>query len=363
MYLGLKVRLYPNKHQKLIIDIYIEGAKYVYNHFVSFSKQNEIYDIEVWRKELYSMMKKGTFEKLNDCDYYLLLYQLTLLKKAYDNYFRGAANEPKPKSKSAIVSAFKIGNSKGSIVINNNHINIQQLGNIKCKMSKDLSNKKVCSIIIKRIAEDTYEASILYETFIPFMEKTYRKVGIDIGVRKFITTSDNTFYFPIESLDKYEEKIRKLSRKLSNQTIGSNNWLETKKRIQKIYIHRKNYIKDTLNKATTDLVRKYDVIFMEDLSITKLLETQKSKNIRRKIVQSSLFMIREMMVYKCNMYGRKLVFIDRYYPSTKICSECGFRHDPLDSEIFECPVCGAKKDRDYNAAINIYRIGIKKITK
>lgn len=363
MFLGLKIRVYPNTQQKKLIDNYIDGAKFVYNYFLSYAINKEIFDIEIWRKELYSIMKRGKYECLDDCDYYLLLYQLTSLKKAFDNYFKGISNKPKPKSKSAVVSAFRLSNSKGSIAINKTHMIIQQLGSIKCKLSKDLSNKKICSVIIKRVACDMYEASVLYETYVPFMEKTYRKVGIDIGVRKFITTSDNVFYFPMNSLDRYEDKIRLLNHKLSNKTINSNSWLKTKKLIQKYHIHRKNYIKDTLNKATTDLVKKYDVIFMEDLSVKDLIADQKSKWIRRKIVESSLNLIREMLDYKCKMYGKKLVFVDRYFPSSKICSECGFRHDPLDSEIFNCPVCGAEKDRDYNAALNIYKAGLRKITK
>lgn len=363
MFLGLRIRLYPNMHQKNLIDTYIEGAKYVYNHFLNYAKENEIYDLEIWRKELYAMMKTGKYEKLIDCDYYLLLYQLSSLKKAFDNYFCGIANEPVSKSKTAIVSAFKLSNSKGSIVISNGHINIQQLGNIKCRLSKDLTDKKVCSVIIKRTADDFYEASILYETFIPFMEKTYRKVGIDIGVRKFITTSDNTYYFPIDTLNKYEGRIRLLNKELSKKKIYSNNWYKIKKKIQKLHTHRKNYIKDALNKATTELVKKYDVIFMENLSVKDLLANQKRKGIRRKIIESSLYMIREMLEYKCKMYGRKLIFIDRYFPSSKICSECGFRHDPLDSEVFICPVCGMQKDRDYNASLNIYKAGLKKLTR
>lgn len=363
MFLGLRIRIYPNIHQKKVIDTYIEGAKYVYNHFLNYAKEKEIYDLEIWRKELYAMMKRGTYDKLEECDYYLLLYQLSSLKKAFDNYFKGIANEPISKSKTAIVSAFKISNSKGNVTINKNHISLLQLGNIKCKTSKDLSDKKIYSVIIKRTADDIYEASILYETFIPFLEKTYRKVGIDLGVRKFITTSDNVFYFPVDSLSKYEEKLRELNKELSRKKMHSSNWYKIKKRIQKIHTHRKNYIKDTLNKATTELVRKYDVIFMEDLSIKALLNDQRRKNIRRKIVESSLYMIREMLEYKCKIYGRKLVFVDRFFPSSKICSECGFRHDPLDSETFICPVCGMQKDRDYNASLNIYKAGLRKIAR
>lgn len=363
MFLGLKVRLYPNTNQKKLIDTYIEGAKFVYNYFLAYAKNNEIYDEEIWRKELYQMMKKGGYEKIDQCDYYLLLYQLKSLKKAFDNFFKGIANEPRAKSKISVISAFKLTNSKGSIVVDNNHIVTQQFGRMKCKMSKDLSDKKICSIIIKRITNETYEASVLYETFVSFLKKTYRKVGIDIGVRKFITTSDNTFYFPVDSLYKYEIEIKRLNKLLSKKEYGSNNWNKLKLLIQKKHLHRKNYIKDTLNKATTDLVKKYDVIFMENLSIKDLLKEQQNKNIRRKITEASLYMIREMLEYKCNMYGRKLIFVDRYFPSTKICSECGFRHDPLDSEIFLCPVCGAKKDRDYNAALNIYKAGLRKITK
>ena len=360
MYLGLKIRLYPNNEQKNLIDKHIVGARYVYNYFLNYAKENNIYDIDVWKKELQTLISKDDKNELSCCDYYLLVYQLYCLKTTFDNYFKGIIEEPHFKNKSAIISAFKIQSKNQIVKVENNKLYIELLGYIKAKFSKDISNNKIYSVVVKRSSNDIYEASILYEAFVPFLKKTYRKVGIDLGVRKFITTSDKEFTIPMDNLNMIEEKIKTLQKLLSKKEKESNNWFRLKDKINKLYLHRSNYIKDTLNKATTQLVRQYDVIFMENLSIHELVKQQEKKYVRRKIMEASLNTIREMLTYKCKMYGKKLLFIDRFFPSSKICSECGFRHDPKDAEIFICPVCGLIIDRDYNAAKNIYKYGMSK---
>lgn len=360
MYLGLKIRIYPNKTQKEIIDEHIEGARYVYNYFLNYAKEKSIYDLEIWKKELQLLIEKKNKKELINCDYYLLMNQLYILKNTFDSYFKNLCLEPHFKKKTAIISAFKISNKNQNIIISNNHIYIELLGNLKAKISKDIKNNKIYSIVVKRTTNNIYEASILYDAFIPFFKKTYRRVGIDIGVRKFITTSDKEFILPPDNLKAIEDRIRRLQKLLSNKEKESNNWFKLKDKIAKLHIYRNNYIKDILNKATTKLVKEYDVIFMENISIHELVKQQEKKAVRRKIMESSLNSIREMLIYKCKMYGKKLILIDRFFPSSKICSECGFRHDPKDEETFICPVCGLTIDRDYNAAKNIYNYGMSK---
>lgn len=360
MYLGLKIRIYPNSKQKQIIDEHITGSRYIYNYFLNYAKENNIYDIDLWKKELQTLMSKNNLEELSKCDYYLLINQLYILKNTFDNYFKGLNNEPHFKKKSSIVSAFKIQNKNQIVRIENNKLYIEMLGYIKARFSKDISNNKIYSVVVKRTTNDIYEASVLYDAFIPFLKKTYRKVGIDIGVRKFITTSDKDFIVPMDNLKMIEDKIRTLQKLLSKKEKESNNYYRLKNKITKMHIYRNNFIKDTLNKATTSLVKSYDIIFMENISIHELVKQQEKKPVRRKIMEASLNSIREMLNYKCKMYGKKLILIDRFFPSSKICSECGFRHDPNDSETFICPVCGLEIDRDYNAAKNIYKFGMSK---
>ena len=361
MYLGLRVRLYPNKEQKQIIDDHVNGAKYIYNYFLSYAKENNIYDVELWKKELQILLSKSKSDGLNNCDYYLLLNQLYILKNTFDNFFKGLNEEPRYKKKSSITSAFKIQNKNQAIKIEGNRLFISFLGHVKARFSKDISSNKIYSVIVKRYASNIYEASILYDAVVPFLKKTYKRVGIDLGVRKFITTSDKEFIVPMDNLNLIENRIVKLQKILKKKEKESNNYYKIKEQIAKLHIHRTNYIKDVLNKATTKLVKEYDVIFMENISITELVRQQEKKYVRRKIMEASLNTIREMLNYKCKMYGKRLIFIDRFFPSSKICSECGFRHDPKDSETFVCPVCGLVIDRDYNAAKNIYKCGMSKL--
>ncbi|MCR5307710.1 MAG: helix-turn-helix domain-containing protein, partial [bacterium] len=195
MYLGLKIRIYPNSVQKKIIDEHIEGARYVYNYFLKYAKDNKIYDDTIWKKKLYTMMKNDNNDLLNNCDYFLLLTQLDVLKTSYDRFFRGTIkNEPYFKKKGALVSAFKIHNKNDSIKIEDNKIYIKMLGYMKFRNKKDISKNKIYSAIVKKTLDDIYEVSILYENTIAPIEKAYQKVGIDLGVRKFITTSDSNYY-------------------------------------------------------------------------------------------------------------------------------------------------------------------------
>ena len=359
MFLGLKVRLYPNKMQKEIIDNNIKASRYVYNYFLKYANDYEIYDINVWKKELFILVKSGNNAILNNACYFSMTKELYILNNAFDMYFKKKTNKPQYKSEFNRNVAYNVSNKNTEIKIMNNRIEVKDCGLIKCRCKKDLSNKKIFSIAIKKKMDNYYEASLLYMTTIQFFPKTYRKVGIDLGVRKLITTSNNEKFFNVEELDHIEEMIKINQRKLSNMVKKSSNWYKQKKRIEKIHLYKSNYIKDNINKITTHLIKKYDVIYMEDLSTNDLFKIQFNKRIRRKILESSFQTIRDTLVYKAKMYGKKVIFIDKFYPSTQICSECGFKHDPLDKETFICPVCGLEIDRDYNAAINILNIGEK----
>lgn len=358
MYLGLKIRIYPNKQQKDIINKNIQGMFYIHNYFIKYANKNKDYDINSWKKELFLILKRER-AKLYMCEAISLFKVLDDLKTTFNNYLSNNGGEPKEKSYDRCYGTFKLSNRNGAINLSATRIYIPLLGSVKCRYSKDITDKKICSIYIRRRAYDYYEVSVLYEAFVKYLDRTYRKVGIDLGIRKLITTSDGEKYLPFDDLCKIDDKIANIQRTMCRKVVGSNNHKKMVIRLEKEYIHKTNYIRDALNKITTELIKKYDVIYMEDISIKELVARQDIKRIRRKIYEYSLNTFREMMEYKTKMYGKKVVFINRYYPSTQICSECGFRYNPKESETFICPCCGCVIDRDLNAAINIYRYGIK----
>ena len=359
MFLGLKIRLYPNEKQKKQIDSNLIACKYIYNYFLKYANANEIYDIEIWKKELFRMAKCGKYDLLNGTDFYALIKELYILDRAFKMYFQNKANMPRVKNSFNNNVSVNISNKNNSIIILDKKIGVSNYGLIKCRYSKDVSKCRIYSVSIKKRMDDYYEASIMYESFVEYYKKTYRKVGIDIGVRKLITTSNNEKFFNTELLDKLENKIIENQKKLSRLVKYSSNWFKQKKVIEKLNMHKANYIKDNLNKITTYLVKKYDIIYMEDLSVKDLLQTQVKRRIRKKLLESSFNTIGVMLEYKAKMYGKKLIKIDRFYPSSQVCSECGFKHNPEDKEVFICPVCGLEIDRDYNAAKNILNYGLK----
>ena len=188
--------------------------------------------------------------------------------------------------------------------------------------------------------------------------KTGNSVGIDLGVRKLITTSDNDKYISELDIDRINNKIKKEQKKLSRCKLHSSNWNKQRKKLAKIYQYKDNYMLDTIHKATKAIVTKYDIIYMENLDIKYLLSKQKLKKHKRKMLTSSLGKIATLLEYKCKHYEKELKKINRYYASSQICSVCGNVYKVLASEVYKCPHCKLIIDRDYNAAINILNYGI-----
>ena len=190
------------------------------------------------------------------------------------------------------------------------------------------------------------------------LPKTGNSVGIDLGVRKLITTSDGNTYISDLDIDRINNKIRKEQKRLSRCELHSKNYNKQRKKLAKVYQYKNHYILDTIHKATKAIVEKYDVIYMENLDIKDLLKKQKLKIHKRKMLLSSLGKIMTLLKYKCECYGKELKKIERYYPSSQTCSHCGKTYRVGKSESYRCPHCKLIIDRDYNAAINILNYGL-----
>ena len=220
------------------------------------------------------------------------------------------------------------------------------------------TNVIIISVTVKLLKSGIYVASIIYECEKKALIKTGKSVGIDLGVRKLITTSNNETYISELDLDRINNKIRKEQRKLSKCELNSNNYNKQRKKLAKIYRYKDNYILDKIHKATKTIVTNYDVIYMEDLDIIDLLSKQKLKKHKRQMLTSSLGKIKTLLEYKCEHYGKVLKKIDRYYASSQTCSNCGKTYKVKSNEVYRCPHCSLVIDRDYNAAKNILNYGL-----
>ena len=354
---GIKIRLYPNDKQINILNIIFGHTRFVYNYFLNYSKNNNDYNYNNWSKLLTELKNNEETKFLKEADKFALQNSLKNLSVAYTNYFSKRAKEPVFKKKHNLQS-YRTNYTNNNIVLCEKGIKLPKLGIIKCKYKKDILNNKIISVTIKLLKSGIYEASIIYECEELTYIKTGKSVGIDLGVRKLITTSDNKTYISELDIDRLNNKIKKEQKKLSKCKLHSNNFNKQRKRLAKIYQYKDNYILDKIHKATKAIVTNYDIIYMEDLDIKDLLSKQKLKKHKRKMITSSLGKIKTILEYKCNHYNKSLKMIDRYYPSSKTCSKCGKTYNVKASEIYKCPHCKLTIDRDFNAAINILNYGI-----
>lgn len=354
---GLKIRLYPNNSQINILNVIFGHTRFVYNYFLNYSKENKDYKYTNWSKKLTELKNSDETIFLKEADKFALQNSLKNLRLAYSNFFRKRAKEPVFKKKHNEQS-YRTNYTNNNIELYDKGIKLPKLGIVKCKYNKDIKDNKIISVTVKLLKSGIYEASIIYECEEQILSKTGKSVGIDLGVRKLITTSDNDKYISDLDIDRINNKLRKEQKKLSRCKLHSSNFNKQRKRLAKVYQYRDNYMLDNIHKATKAIVTKYDIIYMEDLDIKDLLSKQKIKKQKRKMLSSSLGKIRILLEYKCEHYGKILKKIDRYYPSSQTCSKCGKIYKVKSNEIYRCPHCKLIIDRDYNAAINILNYGI-----
>ena len=194
------------------------------------------------------------------------------------------------------------------------------------------------------------------------LPKADKNIGIDLGIIDFATFSDGIKIENPRFYEQSEKKLAKLQKELSRKTIGSSNWDKARIKVAKLQKHIANQRNDFLHKLTTQIVSSYDIISIEDLDVSAMKET--SNHIRNKRVGDvSWYEFRRQLTYKSTWYGKTLVVVDRYFPSSQICHICGCRDGKKSEDIrsWVCHNCGNTLDRDVNAAINILNEGIKKV--
>ncbi len=354
---GIKIRLYPNDNQISMLNKIFGHARFVYNFFLNYSKENKNYKYTDWSKKLTELKNSEDTCFLREADKFSLQNALKNLSCAYSNFFSHRAKAPVFKKKHNEQS-YRTNYTNNNIVLYEKGIKLPKLGIVKCKYNKNLEGLKIISVMVKKLKCGDYEASIIYECEQIILNKTLKSVGIDLGVRKLITTSDNEKYISALDIDRINKKLRIHYRRLSKCKLHSSNFEKQRKKLARIYKYKEDFMLDSIHKATKAIVTKYDTIYMEDLDVVDLLSKQKLKKHKRKMLSSCLGKIRTLLEYKCEQYGKTLKKIDRYYPSSQTCSVCGKTYKVKDKEIYHYPHCNLIIDRDYNAAKNILNYGI-----
>lgn len=199
--------------------------------------------------------------------------------------------------------------------------------------------------------------SILVETEQYNKLKTGKTIGIDLGIKTLVTLSDNTIIDNPHYLRESQAKLKRMQQNLSRKKKGSKRRDKCRLKVARLHQKIANKRSWLIHNITTMLVNNYDIICIEDLNTSGML---KNNRLAKSISDASFSMFRSRLEYKCDWYGKEIVVIDRFYPSSKTCSSCGWKKEDLtlSDRIFVCENCGNKIDRDLNAAINIKRMGV-----
>lgn len=369
MFRAIKVKLYPNKQQEQVINKILGCYRFVYNHMLAL-KQQEYNDNKTnlslcdLSKYFFSTLRKGEkYSWLKEQNTKVMAQSIRQMMSAYDRFFKLHTGFSKFKSKKDRQSAlFPIGAISKKNTFETKHISlITSLKDIKFRCSdlyfKRLQTYKdsIRSATMSKTKSGNYFLSILID--IPQDEvvkfkQTGESVGIDLGVKDFVITSDGEVFENKHFFKKEEQKLKKLQRQLSRKVKGSNNRNKTRIRIAKLFERITNKKDAYIHYVINELLTYFDTIFMEDLNVKGML---KNHHLAKAIQEVGFYKFKQLLVSKALVNDKKVVFIDRFYPSSKICSQCGYKKQDLklSDRFWVCPDCGECHDRDFNAARNI----------
>lgn len=366
-----RYRLYPTQSQSVLLDKHFGCVRFVYNYFLD--KVMEYYRTNkeaINQKkvkgylnfydnlhELPSLKEREPW--LKEVNSQALVAALKHLDAAYVSFFNKKTKFP----------AFKLKNDKqtfcipqyAKIVGNRLYIPKFREG-IKCKQHRLLEGNRIVTATVIKTKTNKYYVSITVEKSIKLLVKNKNDVGIDLGIKNLAVTSNGEVFDNKHFHKKVESKLKYLQRQASKKVKGSKNFTKAYQKVLKQYEYITNCRKDYLHKISTQLIRENQTIYIEDLNTSGLL---KNKRLYASIKEMAWKSFISMLEYKAKWYGRDLIKIDRFYPSSKTCNHCGYiKQDlTLKDRVWICPRCGKEIDRDYNAAKNILQRGRNYLVK
>ncbi len=368
-----RFRLYPNEFQKQLIEKTLGCSRQIYNEFLSVckSKYGKDNTFQINKCNLIKLLPKykEKYPYLKEVDSIALQQTVIHLYNAYINFFRHNTEFPTFKKKKNDYGYITM-NINNSIRIEKNEIQIPKIGKVKLVYHRKLPESfKYSMVSVSRIGKYYYVSLIGEEKYEEYQE--YNKVSLDVSKSIGLDFSLSSFYVDDSEAKAnmpkfYEKSLSKLVReqgKLSRMIKGSNNYKDQLTRIRNLYERIANQRKDFLHKASRLLANKYDYVFIEDLDLKEMSERKKDFKLGIFVNDLAYGTFVNQLKYKLEWLNKKLVKIDRYYPSSQLCSECGYCKTDLllKNKTWICPNCGVKHDRDHNAAINIKKEGTRMI--
>ncbi|WP_201595520.1 IS200/IS605 family element RNA-guided endonuclease TnpB [Psychrobacter fulvigenes] len=363
-----KVRLYPNEEQQVFFAKSFGCTRFIWNRMLA-DKIQHYQDTKTELKNTPAQYKKE-FDWLKEVDSLALANVQQNLKAAYNKFFKGSGF-PKFKKKGQRDS-YTTNNQKGTVAITANSVKLPKTGHIKAKFPAKITGL-IKSATVSKEPTGKYFVSLLVETMVEPLPKTHSNIGIDLGLTDFIVLSDGSkvanpkFLSKLQARLAKEQKIlakrREVAKTANRKLSESRNYQKQKVKVAKVYEKITNKRRDFLHKLSINIIKNHDVIAIEDLNVKGMV---KNKKLAKAISDSSWSAFTTVLAYKAEWYGKELVKIDRWYPSSKTCSGCTHvltKADlPLSVRSWNCPSCLQKNDRDINASINILNEGLRLAT-
>jgi putative transposase len=367
-----KTELKLNNKEKSLMLQYCGLARFVYN----WALDKRIKEYELTKKSSNAIEQHRELNALKQMDFvWMYNYSKTVpqnelrnLDKAFQNFFRrvkskkGKVGFPKFKSRKKDNKSFRL---DGAIKIEHNRIKLPRIGWLRLKESNyiPMEDIKILSATISYHG-DKWFVSVQVEKEIQENKKEYAEnIGIDLGIKTLAVCSNGEIFENPKALKNNLVKLARIQRKFSRQQKGGKNREKTKLKLQKLYYHISEIRKDTIHKMTTSVVKNNpQTIVIEDLNVSGML---KNRKLSKAISDLGMYEIKRQLEYKCKWNKINLVVADRFFPSSKLCSNCGYKNTELTlaNREWVCPICGIKHNRDFNASVNLKNYAVSSTVK
>ena len=373
---AIKIRLYPNSNQATQINKLLGCYRVVYNQCLNRKiqsyEENNISETQTTLGHFihHELLKDDNFIWLREQNTKVLKQALIDMLNAYKNFFERHTGYPKFKSKKDNKQScrFELGAISKKNIYTDYKLSLANIKNVKFRCSKKYAEylqkykANIRQATLTKLPCGEYYLSILVDGDLTHkVKESHHTIGVDLGIKDFVITSEGEVFENLHFKKNESKKLIRLQKQLSRKQNESNNRNKARIKLAKAYKRITDKKQYYLHQVSNYLIDENQVICMEDLNVSGMLKNHK---LSESIQELKLGEFRQMLEYKANWYGRQIVYVDRFYPSSKTCNHCGYINKKLklSDRQWVCPDCGEIIERDYNAALNIRDEGIRLIS-